>query len=106
MDKLNKEARAIQERAVKVLVFPEGTRGGQTDQLLPFKKGPFHIAIQSQSALQPVVVSRYTFLDWKRKRFGRGEIYCTLISNQNIVILPFDVLQVTRLYQSCPRLVA
>lgn len=74
MTKLNKEAIAIRERALKLLVFPEGTRGGLTDQLLPFKKGPFHIAIQSQSALQPVVVSRYTFLDSKRKRFGRGNI--------------------------------
>lgn len=73
MNKLNKEAEAICSRQVKLLVFPEGTRGGQTDLLLPFKKGPFHIAIQSKSSLQPVVVSRYTFLDGEKKRFSRGD---------------------------------
>lgn len=71
--KLNKEAIAIRERDLKLMVFPEGTRGGESDRLLPFKKGPFHIAVQSQSVLQPVVVSRYTFLDSKKKHFGKGE---------------------------------
>lgn len=43
-----------------------------TGTLLPFKKGPFHIAIQAQCPIQPIVVSRYTFLDSSRKFFGRG----------------------------------
>lgn len=53
-------------------MFPEGTRHGG-EQLLPFKKGPFHIAIQSQSFVQPVVVSRYTFLNHKAKVCGSGK---------------------------------
>jgi lysophosphatidate acyltransferase len=44
-----------------------------TETLLPFKKGSFHVAIQSQCSIQPIVVSRYTFLDSKRKIFGRGK---------------------------------
>lgn len=72
LNKLNKESRAINERACKLLFFPEGTRH-QGDQLLPFKKGSFHIAIQSQSMIQPVVVSKYTFLNSDRKIFGRGK---------------------------------
>lgn len=40
---------------------------------MPFKKGPFHVAIQSQCVIQPIVVSRYTHLDSKRKIFGRGK---------------------------------
>lgn len=55
----------------KILFFPEGTRNS-SDTLLPFKKGPFHIAIQSQCAIQPIVVSRYQFLDSERKYFGQG----------------------------------
>lgn len=55
----------------KLLFFPEGTRGDGA-KLLPFKKGPFHLAIQSQSAIQPVVCNRYHFLDSKNKVFGRG----------------------------------
>ena len=30
------------------------------------------MAVQAQCPIQPVVVSRYTFLDSKRKIFGRG----------------------------------
>jgi lysophosphatidate acyltransferase len=39
---------------------------------LPFKKGPFHVALNAQCQIQPIVVSRYSFLDSKRKFFGRG----------------------------------
>lgn len=72
VNKLNQESVAIRENAAKLLFFPEGTRH-QGDTLLPFKKGAFHIGVQSESAIQPVVVSRYQFLDSERKWFGRGK---------------------------------
>lgn len=75
--KLNQESHAIRENAAKLLLFPEGTRH-DGEKLLPFKKGAFHLAVQSQSAIQPVVVSRYYFLDGKRKIFGRGELFFSL----------------------------
>ena len=74
----------------KILIFPEGTRNSSgkfwhlsktriiknqivfTETLLPFKKGSFHVAIEAQCIIQPIVVSRYFFLDSKRKFFGRG----------------------------------
>lgn len=71
LNKLNKESKAINERGCKLLFFPEGTRH-QGDKLLPFKKGAFFIAVQSQSMIQPVVVSKYTFLNAENKSFGRG----------------------------------
>lgn len=71
--KLNKEAQAINDQNAKLLIFPEGIRH-EGNQLLPFKKGPFHIAIQSQSVLVPVVVQRYTFLDSTKKIFGSGKL--------------------------------
>lgn len=55
----------------KICMFPEGTRH-QGNQLLPFKKGAFHIAIESQAAIQPIVVSQYTFVDQKTFKFQQG----------------------------------
>lgn len=71
-NRLNQESRAIREHDAKLLLFPEGTRNSN-ERLIPFKKGAFHTAIQSESAIQPVVVSRYYFLDGKKKIFGRGK---------------------------------
>ena len=55
----------------KVCMFPEGTRNNGPD-LLPFKKGAFHVAIASQTAILPVVVSHYHFLDSERHVFDKG----------------------------------
>lgn len=55
-------------------MFPEGTRHGGSD-LLPFKKGAFHVAIASQTAILPVVVSRYHFLDSERHVFDKGNLF-------------------------------
>lgn len=72
LKQLNKQTDAIRTRNTKVVVFPEGERHAG-NRLLPFKKGPFHIAIQSQSMLLPVVVQRFTFLDSVAKRFESGK---------------------------------
>ncbi|KAH8249019.1 hypothetical protein KR032_005167 [Drosophila birchii] len=71
INSLQKEAKAIQERNCKLLLFPEGTRNTK-DTLLPFKKGSFHIALQSKSPIQPVVISKYSFMDDEKKTFRPG----------------------------------
>lgn len=63
-------------------MFPEGTRHGG-EELLPFKKGAFHVAIASQLPIQPVVVSKYYYLDQKTKKFDSGKIF-TLIDKLTI----------------------
>lgn len=73
VNRLNKETHAIREYGAKLLLFPEGTRH-PSDKLMPFKKGAFYTAVLSKSAIQPVVVSRYWFLDDVRKVFGRGKM--------------------------------
>lgn len=60
-------------RQRRLLLFPEGRRHSNTT-LLPFKKGGFHVAIESQMPIQPVVVSKYYFLrSDKCKQFHSGE---------------------------------
>lgn len=55
----------------KLLLFPEGTRHSG-DKLLPFRKGAFHVAMDAEAPIQPVVVSKYHHLDSKRPWFGSG----------------------------------
>ncbi|XP_056637166.1 1-acyl-sn-glycerol-3-phosphate acyltransferase alpha-like [Diorhabda sublineata] len=68
---VNQTGEIIRRRKARVLMFPEGTRNlGNT--LLPFKKGAFHLAIASKVPIQPVAVSRYSFLG--KFRFDSGHI--------------------------------
>jgi lysophosphatidate acyltransferase len=59
-----------------VFIFPEGTRSYASEPtLLPFKKGAFHLAVQAQVPIVPVVSANYAnVLDVKRKRVTPGII--------------------------------
>lgn len=48
-------ARQIRERGTIVTVYPEGTRSPD-GRVLPFKKGPFHLALEAQVPIVPVAV--------------------------------------------------
>ncbi|KAK5901204.1 hypothetical protein CgunFtcFv8_026099 [Champsocephalus gunnari] len=59
---------------IRLWVFPEGTRN-QTGNLLPFKKGAFHLAVQAQVPIIPIVFSSYSsFYLRKQKQFNSGTI--------------------------------
>lgn len=57
-----------------VFIFPEGTRSySTTPNLLPFKRGAFHLALQSGFPIIPVVVGNYSHLySPKNRRFESG----------------------------------
>lgn len=74
----------------KLLFFPEGTRNQGSNHLLPFKKGPFHAALESQSIIQPIVVSRYHFLDYKRNYFGTGNVIIEILPEISVKGLTKD----------------
>ena len=56
-------------------VFPEGTRSNLPfPDLLPFKKGAFHLAVQAQVPIVPVVCENYhRYFDGKT-RFESGSV--------------------------------
>ncbi|XP_015449629.1 1-acyl-sn-glycerol-3-phosphate acyltransferase beta [Pteropus alecto] len=59
---------------LKVWIYPEGTRNDNED-LLPFKKGAFYLAIQAQVPIIPVVYSSLSsFYKPKTKLFTSGTI--------------------------------
>ncbi|RVE66027.1 hypothetical protein OJAV_G00122500 [Oryzias javanicus] len=67
-------AKTMLEDQIRLWVFPEGTRNQQGD-LLPFKKGAFHLAVQAQVPIIPVVFSSYSnFYRRKEKQFNSGTI--------------------------------
>uniref|UniRef100_A0A096MCF1 1-acyl-sn-glycerol-3-phosphate acyltransferase n=1 Tax=Poecilia formosa TaxID=48698 RepID=A0A096MCF1_POEFO len=67
-------AKTMLDEQVRLWVFPEGTRN-QNGDLLPFKKGAFHLAVQAQVPIIPVVFSSYnSFYLRKEKQFNSGVI--------------------------------
>ncbi|KAK2888091.1 hypothetical protein Q8A73_019539 [Channa argus] len=67
-------AKTMLDDQIRLWVFPEGTRNQKGD-LLPFKKGAFHLAVQAQVPIIPVVFSSYSnFYLRKEKLFKSGTI--------------------------------
>lgn len=67
-------AKHMRSQRQSVFIFPEGTRS-YADQptLLPFKKGAFHLAIQAQVPIIPIVVANYSHLiSFQRRLFNSG----------------------------------
>jgi 1-acyl-sn-glycerol-3-phosphate acyltransferase len=90
VDRSNQEA-AIQsvQRAVNVLreglhmvIYPEGTRS-RDGRLLPFKKGPFHLAMDSGVAIVPVTMLG-TYESWPKTRFAVRRGTATVIFHSPI----------------------
>lgn len=73
---LNNALDQLKENKGGLFMFPEGTRSySSTPTLLPFKRGAFHLAVQAQIPIIPVIVSNTSNLySMKLFNFNRGEI--------------------------------
>eukprot|EP00042_Codosiga_hollandica_P040035 m.339891 g.339891 ORF g.339891 m.339891 type:complete len:290 (+) comp55754_c0_seq8:427-1296(+) len=76
-------AERVKKEGLSVFIFPEGTRNRQ-GELLPFKKGAFHLAIQAQVPIVPLVCSEYIglggFYSSKEKRWQpHGKVSVTTL---------------------------
>lgn len=58
----------VLRKGLHMLIFPEGTRSSD-GRLLPFKKGPFHLAIDSGVPIVPVTMLG-TYESWPKHRFA------------------------------------
>ncbi|TFA97687.1 putative 1-acyl-sn-glycerol-3-phosphate acyltransferase [Trichoderma ghanense] len=69
-------AAEIKTKRQSVYIFPEGTRSyAKEPTLLPFKKGAFHLAVQSGVPIVPVVVANYSHILYIRGMvFNAGKI--------------------------------
>lgn len=69
-------AQTMRSERQSVFIFPEGTRSyAEKPELLPFKKGAFHLAIQAQVPIVPVVVANYSHvLNVRKKEVNRGVV--------------------------------
>ncbi|XP_061164393.1 1-acyl-sn-glycerol-3-phosphate acyltransferase alpha-like [Saccostrea echinata] len=79
VQQMNAVVDQIHSKKLKVFVFPEGTRN-RNGSMLAFKKGAFHIAVQSQVPIVPVVFSSYKSIYSKEKKiFKSGKITITCL---------------------------
>lgn len=99
MDEL---AKKINDENLRVWIFPEGTRNASTE-LLPFKKGAFHLAIQAQCPIVCMVVSSYqNFFSKKERKFNfGGYVKCRVLPPfQTRGMTPDSVNQLVKLMQT------
>lgn len=69
---MDKTVKLMRDEKINLWIFPEGTRS-QTGTLLPFKKGAFHLAVQAQLPIVPIVIHDYSSIfNKKNKAFEHG----------------------------------
>ncbi|ODQ82823.1 hypothetical protein BABINDRAFT_5732 [Babjeviella inositovora NRRL Y-12698] len=73
---LRKALDKLRANKQSVFIFPEGTRSYATEpEMLPLKKGAFHLAVQAGIPIVPLVMANTSkLINFKRKEFNRGEI--------------------------------
>ena len=82
--KVSESGEILQKGIASIWVFPEGTRSGGKG-LGPFKKGAFHLALETGAPLVPVVASSYVgrlnFGKWKPGKVTMHVLPPVLISD-------------------------
>ena len=88
---LDDAERAIRERDVSVWIFPEGTRGGGTGELGPFRRGAFRLAIATGAPIVPVVASPLKpHVDLRARRLDPHEVELRVLEPVPVAGLTHD----------------
>ncbi len=73
---LDKAVSIMKNEKISIGILPEGTRNFSRKELLPFKKGAFHMAIKAQAPITPIVFSHYqNLISFESRRLKSGTIY-------------------------------
>jgi lysophosphatidate acyltransferase len=65
---------SINSRKISLFMYPEGTRhSSEVPDMLPLKKGGFHLAIQAGIPIVPVVTENYWRI-YRKGVFGSGTL--------------------------------
>lgn len=71
---------AMRQDGKSIWIFPEGTRNRSGEGLLPFKKGPFHMAIAAQRPLVPILSSPVgRVIDLTARRMPGGVVHVRVL---------------------------
>lgn len=104
---LDRVLAGLKKKGMSVWIYPEGTRSGGKSELLPFKKGAFHMAIQAQIPITPIVLSPlYPVVDTQKRQFNGGEVKVRIlppISTEGLTEkdVPALIERVRQTMQSC-----
>jgi lysophosphatidate acyltransferase len=80
---MDQAVRDMRQNKLSLFVFPEGTRSRTRERtMLPFKKGAFHLAVQSGFPVVPVVFSAYDdIFDSRNGSFLGGTVHIRVLPN-------------------------
>ncbi|GAA5894261.1 1-acylglycerol-3-phosphate O-acyltransferase SLC1 [Sporobolomyces salmoneus] len=94
-----KVAQTMKKKSLSLFIFPEGTRSASpVPSLLPFKKGAFHLAVQAQLPIVPIVCENYAGIySSKEKRFNSGEIVVRVLPPISTVGITSSSEDITKL---------
>ncbi|KAH9816409.1 hypothetical protein DFH28DRAFT_927184 [Melampsora americana] len=72
----------MKQHGLNLFVFPEGTRSNaQVPMLLPFKKGAFHLSLQSGLPIIPIICETYSSIySSKSHRFKPGKLVLKVLA--------------------------
>ncbi len=72
---LNEATQSVKTKKVSVIIFPEGTRNRSGEGLLPFKKGAFHMSLETDAPIVPILCSPLgPLVNWKKRKLLAGTI--------------------------------
>lgn len=77
IEAMTETTEALKHKQTSIWVFPEGTRN-RGNNLLPFKKGAFHMAKQADAPIIPICTSAYP-KHIKLNKWHAGDIYIQIL---------------------------